>query len=188
MAPSRHTSARVGCSSCRAFKTKCGGQSKDGAKVCGANLAFRRDALNAVGGFRNELGRIGQCLIGGEETLAVRLIVRSGLDVIYDPSVRVKHRIPRERLALEWIRKRAYWEGVTLAAMVKATGEAFPRSLGIPKLLASAALFGALYPFTRNPDHLIRWQIAIGALTTRLKPVTPPTPLPISQAKAHAGK
>ncbi len=77
--------------------------SRDGAKVCGANLAFRRDALHSVGGFRNELGRIGDRLIGGEETLAVRLLLRSGFDVIYDPSVRVKHRIPRERLSVEWI-------------------------------------------------------------------------------------
>lgn len=161
---------------------------KDGAKVCGANLAFRRDALNSVGGFRNELGRIGDRLIGGEETLAVRLLLRSGFDVIYDPSVRVKHRIPRERLTLEWIRKRAYWEGVTLSAMLKATGEPIPRRLALPKLLASATIFGSLYPFTRNPEHLIRSQIALGAIATRLKPLTPPAPVLASQAKAHAGK
>lgn len=162
--------------------------SKDGAKVCGANLAFRRDALHSVGGFRNELGRIGGRLTGGEETLAVRLLVRGGYDVIYDPTVRVKHRIPRERLAVEWIRKRAYWEGVTLVAMLNATGEPVPRSLALPKLLASAAVFGSLYPFTRNPDHLIRSQIAIGAIAARLKPLSPPAPFTASRAKAQASK
>jgi hypothetical protein len=162
---------------------------RQGAKVCGANLAFRRDSLVALGGFRNELGRIGDRLIGGEETLAVRLLLRAGLEVMYEPSVRVKHRIHRERLTLDWIRKRAYWEGVTETAMVNATGEPFPHNLAIPKLAASAVVFGASYLLTRNPDFLIRSRIAAGALSARLKPRAAPTAIvPQPKAKAHAPK
>ena len=157
---------------------------RDGAKVCGANLAFHRQRLLDVGGFRNELGRIGDRLIGGEETLAVRLLLRNAYEVIYDPSVRVKHRIPLERLALPWIRKRAYWEGVTETVMITATGERFPPNLAVPKLAASAVVFSAAYAITGNPDFLIRSQIAAGALSARLKklqPITTPQPSPKSQ-------
>jgi len=139
-----------------------------GAKVCGANLAFRKDTLLEIGGFCNELGRVGDRLTGGEDTLAVRLLLRRGLEVIYEPSVRVKHRIHRERLTMPWIRKRAYWEGITEVAMIQATGEPFPRNLAVPKLAASSLLFGGLFFATRDPDFLIRGKIASGALAARL--------------------
>jgi len=160
---------------------------RQGAKVCGANLAFQREKLLSLGGFRNELGRIGDRLIGGEETLAVRLLLREGFEVMYEPSVRVTHRIHRERLTKEWISKRAYWEGVTETAMVKATGEPFPRNLSRPKLAASALLFGSLYAATGNPDFMIRSRIAAGALSARLKPITPPFPANQTQVKATSG-
>jgi glycosyltransferase involved in cell wall biosynthesis len=149
---------------------------RQGAKVCGANLAFRKDSLLAVGGFHCELGRIGDRLTGGEDTLAVRLLLRRGLEVMYDPSVKVKHRIHRERLTLPWISKRAYWEGVTEIAMVKATGEPFPLHLAVPKLIASLIVFRSLFFATRNPDFLIRSRIAAGALAARLKAIDPPAP------------
>jgi GT2 family glycosyltransferase len=138
-----------------------------GAKVCGANLAFRKDRLLSVGAFRTDLGRIGDRLIGGEESLVIRLLLRAGFEVIYEPSVAVKHRIHAERLSISWIGKRAYWEGVTEVAMVKATGEHFPPNLAVSKLAASALIFHGLFFATRNPDFLIRAKIAAGALTRR---------------------
>ena len=135
--------------------------------MCGANLAFRKDRLLSVGAFRTDLGRIGDRLIGGEESLVIRLLLRAGFEVIYEPSVAVKHRIHAERLSISWIGKRAYWEGVTEVAMVKATGEHFPPNLAVSKLAASALIFHGLFFATRNPDFLIRAKIAAGALTRR---------------------
>ena len=137
---------------------------RDGAKVCGANLAFRKESLLSVGGFRAGLGRIGDRLIGGEESLAISLLLRRGFEVIYEPSVAVRHRIHGERLTLPWISKRAYWEGVTEIALVQATGEHIPLRLAVPKLLASAIVFRGLFSLTHNPDFLIRARIASGAL------------------------
>lgn len=142
---------------------------RDGGKVCGANLAFRKESLLAIGGFRAELGRIGDRLIGGEESLAIRLLLRAGQDVVYDPSIMVKHRIHKERLNLAWIKKRAYWEGVTEVAMIKATDEPFPFHLAVPKLLASVSGCRTLFAITGNLDFLIRSQIAAGALTARFR-------------------
>ena len=168
------------------IQTKVRRSVREGAKVCGANLAFRRDALALQGGFRTELGRTGNRLISGEESLVVRLLLRRGFEVMYEPSVKVRHRIHRERLTLEWIRQRAYWEGVTEVALVGAAGDGMPWRLAIPKLAASALLFGALYAVRRNPDDLIRSRIAIGALATRLKPVESPAPAEADRVKARA--
>jgi len=158
---------------------------REGAKVCGANLAFRRESLLAAGGFHKELGRIGDRLIGGEESLAVRLLLRRGLEVMYEPAVRVWHRIAHDRLTLDWIRRRAYWEGVTEVILGSAAGDPIPRRLAIPKLAASALVFGGLYALTRDPDFLIRSQLAAGALATRFKPpLEPSTPASVNKAAA----
>jgi hypothetical protein len=140
---------------------------RQGAKVCGANLAFRRHSLLTIACFHNELGRVGDRLTGGEDTLAVRLLLRGGLEVMYEPSLKVKHRIHPQRLTEPWIRKRAFWEGVTQIAMIRATDEPFPWSLAIPKLAASAIVFGGLFFLRRNPDFLIRAKLASGALAAR---------------------
>ncbi len=158
---------------------------RGGAKVCGANLAFRRETLLAAGGFHQQLGRIGDRLIGGEESLVVRLLLRRGLEVMYEPAVRVWHRIHHERLTLDWIRRRAYWEGVTEVILRRAAGDPIPRRLAIPKLAASALVFKGLYALTRDPDYLIRSQLAAGALATRFKPpLAAPAPARVNKAAA----
>lgn len=158
---------------------------REGAKVCGANLAFRRESLLAAGGFHTQLGRVGDRLIGGEEILAVRLLLRCGLEVMYEPAVRVWHRIHGDRLTLDWIRRRAYWEGVTEVILRNAAGDPIPRRLAIPKLAASALVFRSLYALTRNPDFVIRSQLAAGALATRFKPpLAAPAPASVNKAAA----
>ena len=63
----------------------------------GANLAIRRDAIERVGGWRTDLGKVDNSLIAGEDhELCVRLY-RSGLySGIYDP----RHRRPALRARL----------------------------------------------------------------------------------------
>ena len=97
---------------------------------------------------------MGDCLIGGEESLAIKLLLRHGWDVIYEPSIRVKHRIHHERLTLPWMSKRAYWEGMTEIAIFRAMGETFPVRLAVPKLAAAAVILGGLFlchPQSRFP-------------------------------------
>ena len=65
----------------------------------GANLAIRRQAIEQVGGWRTDLGRVDNTLIAGEDReLCVRLY-RAGLySGVYDPTVVVKHLVPASRL------------------------------------------------------------------------------------------
>jgi glucosyl-dolichyl phosphate glucuronosyltransferase len=84
----------------------------------GANLALRRQAIERVGGWRTDLGRVDNTLIAGEDhELCVRLY-RSGLySGIYDPSVVVKHLVPASRLTRAYFRKWFFWHGRTVARM-----------------------------------------------------------------------
>jgi len=87
----------------------------------GANLAIRREAIERVGGWRTDLGRVDNTLIAGEDReLCVRLY-RSGLYAgVYDPSVVVKHLVPQSRLTRGYFRRWFFWHGRTLARMADA--------------------------------------------------------------------
>jgi glycosyltransferase involved in cell wall biosynthesis len=87
----------------------------------GANLAVRRQAIEQVGGWRTDLGRVDNTMIAGEDReLCVRLY-RAGLySGIYDPSVLVKHLVPATRMTRDYFRKWFFWHGRTLARMADA--------------------------------------------------------------------
>ena len=84
----------------------------------GANLAIRRDAIDRVGGWRTDLGKVDNTLIAGEDhELCVRLY-RAGLySGIYDPAVAVHHFVPACRLRRSYFRQWFYWHGRTVARM-----------------------------------------------------------------------
>lgn len=84
----------------------------------GANLAVRRRALQSIGGWRTDLGKVDNTLIAGEDhELCVRLY-RTGLySGVYDPAVLVRHFVPACRLTRAYFRRWFYWHGRTMARM-----------------------------------------------------------------------
>lgn len=87
----------------------------------GANLALRRQAIEQVGGWRTDLGRVDNTLIAGEDReLCVRLYQAGLYSGVYDPSVMVKHFVPATRLTRRYFRQWFYWHGRTLARMADA--------------------------------------------------------------------
>lgn len=82
----------------------------------GTNFSFRREAFNSEL-FRTSLGVKGQGQSGWmgpgaeEAELALRIKRKIGKRIIYNPKVRVKHRVYRYRLKARFITRRAYWEG-----------------------------------------------------------------------------
>jgi len=143
------------------------GRVVDGWNICGANFAVRKNALDAIGGFPEGLGRIGTRLISGEESYVVQRLHRDGLDARYDGSFGVHHRIEPERLGRDWLRRRAFWEGVTRVALHRALGEPLPASLGLTKLLASIPTLWILARLrAANPDWTIRLELARGSAWT----------------------
>ncbi|GAB4406453.1 MAG: hypothetical protein Kow00123_19080 [Anaerolineales bacterium] len=84
---------------------------------CGTNLAVRRFAFDRVGLFRPALGRRPGSLLSGEEIDLFRRVLRAGGTVAYTPHAVVHHIIPASRLTPAFLRRRAWWEGKTLALL-----------------------------------------------------------------------
>jgi glycosyltransferase involved in cell wall biosynthesis len=107
----------------------------------GANLAVRRDAIEMVGGWRTDLGKVDNTLIAGEDhELCVRLY-RAGLyRGLYDPANTVHHFVPASRLTRRYFRRWFYWRGRTMARMTDAVYldldlSSVPSVAGVPRFL-----------------------------------------------------
>lgn len=92
----------------------------------GANMSFRREILERVGGFESRLGRVGSSNGHCEETeLGIRVAqqVPDGV-VLYEPRAVVRHRVPRSRASWRYFRTRCYTEGIAKAAVSRLRGSA----------------------------------------------------------------
>ena len=81
----------------------------------GANVAYRRDALEKVSGFCEQLGRNGQSLLSGEESFLNSTLEAQGEAFYYNPKAAVSHWVPKERINPEWLVQRSYWQGFSVA-------------------------------------------------------------------------
>ncbi|MGE5608604.1 MAG: glycosyltransferase [Bacillota bacterium] len=81
----------------------------DAGELYGVNLSIRKNWLARVGTFRADLGRVGNCLISGEETELLHRIAKAGGKLLYEPGAIVGHRVSSGRLRRGWFWSRAYW-------------------------------------------------------------------------------
>jgi glycosyltransferase involved in cell wall biosynthesis len=79
----------------------------------GTNMAFRKDVLEASGGFDACLGRKGNNLLSNEEWTVFHYIDRQGLLKLSSPEVNVRHMIPPSRLIRRFFIRRLWWQGVS---------------------------------------------------------------------------
>jgi len=83
------------------------------------NIAFKREVIESVGGFREDLGlavhsrKRSRRLLAGEETEIQIRISSYGGKLIYDPAIVVTTAIPAQHLRKRWFIERAFWQGVT---------------------------------------------------------------------------
>jgi glucosyl-dolichyl phosphate glucuronosyltransferase len=107
----------------------------------GANLAFARQALVAVGGWRTDLGKVNNTLISGEDHEIFIRLRRLGLYAgFYDPELTVRHYVPAARLTRRYFRRWFYWHGKTQALMLDDLFPTIdmtvvPRIAGVPRFL-----------------------------------------------------
>ena len=79
----------------------------------GANVAFRKSVFDEIGPFRADLGRIGDGLLSSEETEVVDRLWARGRGIGYAPRAELRHRVSAERTTMSWLRRRAYWGGIS---------------------------------------------------------------------------
>ena len=90
----------------------------------GANMSFRREAFDTVGGFRSEIGRVGTRPLGCEETeLCIRARQRWPQCVfLYHPQACVFHQVPVKRASWSYFCSRCYAEGLSKAVVARYVG------------------------------------------------------------------
>ncbi|WP_027092723.1 glycosyltransferase [Cohnella thermotolerans] len=94
----------------------------------GANVAFRKSVFEAVGLFREDLGRVGSNLLSSEEGELIERI-RTRYSVYYTPYASVLHKIPRSRISKRWLLRRIYWQGVSRAVSSQRKAGLFVQSV-----------------------------------------------------------
>lgn len=91
----------------------------------GANMAFRREVFDTVGGFHSEIERIGKQHAGGcEETeLCIRARQHWPQSVfLYQPQAKVLHRVTGNRARWRYFCSRCYAEGLSKAIVTRYVG------------------------------------------------------------------
>ncbi len=94
--------------------------------LIGCNMSVRRAVIEAVGGFREGLGRIGTTPLGCEET---ELCIRAQQhwpagQFLYDPQARVQHSVPASRAQWSYFLARCWAEGRSKALVARWVGQA----------------------------------------------------------------
>lgn len=90
--------------------------------LAGCNIAYRRELLEATGGFRQDLGRHGNRLLTGEESYLRQQLDSWGIGSLYHPEIVVYHHVSSSKLTKRWFRERAYWQGLSDAIMINPEG------------------------------------------------------------------
>jgi GT2 family glycosyltransferase len=129
----------------------------------GANMCFRRGALEQVGGFSEALGRTGRALLSGEEFDAIERLRGAGWRVWLEPAAVVDHSVAAERCRGRYYWRRLWWQGVS-------RGRA-ERSLRLALRLAAAAVVRlGLWIATRDRVHLYRTAETAGYFAEVVRP------------------
>ena len=122
----------------------------DDEDVYGANMAFKKDRIDGQW-FNAALGVTPASLIGGEETDYIRRVRQRG-QVVWSPTMRVKHYVEPSRLTLPYVKK--FY--VNHARMLVKLGSV-PAGLATP----GPALFGAPRWLWRSTvSAYLRYQVA----------------------------
>lgn len=90
----------------------------------GANMAFRREVFDAVGGFRSGVGRVGTRPVGCEET---ELCIRARQHwperaFLFQPRAIVYHRVTQGRTSWRYFHTRCFAEGLSKAIISRFVG------------------------------------------------------------------
>jgi len=131
-------------------------------QIAGANIAFTKNVLEAVGGFQTDLGRKGDKLLSNEEVLLRRQIETKGYSCFYHPEIVVWHHVPAERVTKSFLLRRLYWQGVSEALTQvhqKPLSTSVRLRVGISEafsiVLSPLEIFNLLKP-TNDPDRFKR--------------------------------
>jgi GT2 family glycosyltransferase len=118
--------------------------------VIGANMSFRLEVLQLVGGFNVALGRQGSTPLGCEETeICIRSTMSApGARIVYEPKALVHHHVPKERGTVGYMLSRSWSEGISKAQVSDLVGH--KRALGPERRYVRSVLPRAVFSGIRD--------------------------------------
>ncbi len=92
--------------------------------LIGANMSFRREVFDTLGGFRNGVGQVGNSMLRCDDT---EFCIRVGQrwphrHMLYLPAALVYHHVPTTRARWHYFRRRCYTEGLAKALVANLVG------------------------------------------------------------------
>ena len=96
----------------------------------GHNMAFRREAFQACGGFNNSHG-FHRGAFAEDNEFSLRAKAATGKRIVFSPRARIWHKVHHYRLSLPWVVERSYFIGRSRRMLQRAAGAAAP--LGIER-------------------------------------------------------
>ena len=91
----------------------------------GMNMAFRREVFGyalfdeQLGGNKGARDGSKLGLLAEDAVFSLRVREATGGRIVFDPNVRVYHKVSRYRLTPRYVRRRAFWEGYTKAVLAR---------------------------------------------------------------------
>ena len=138
--------------------------------LIGAAMSLRREVFERIGGFRDELGRVGSLPFGCEET---ELCIRATQEIPggvfrYEPAARVRHWVGPERARFAYFRRQCFNEGRGKALISELVGSrdglSAERSQAL-RVLPAAVITGLRESFTeRDSAGLLRGGAIVAGL------------------------
>jgi glycosyltransferase involved in cell wall biosynthesis len=141
------------------------GYVSDGRNIACANMLMKKDVALQLGGFSERLGRSPAQMVTGEESLLIEVMQEHGFKCAYAPTLSVLHKVSSQRLTLDWVRERAYWEGHVRFRIHNLLNRKISWSLNPLKLRFSIYVFQLLSAVKpQDADLTIRMNLARGTL------------------------
>jgi glycosyltransferase involved in cell wall biosynthesis len=101
----------------------------------GANMAVRAEVVRRIGGWREDLGKLGRTLRSGEDHEFYLRMLRAGMRGVYEPMASVAHFVPASRLRRAYFSRWLYDNGRT-SCCIEREHPSTPRYLAsVPRYL-----------------------------------------------------
>ncbi len=117
----------------------------------GGNMAFRREVFARHGLFDPNLGRVGDRLIGGEESDLFARLRAAGASYLYNPGAVMWHLIPARKLTDDYFDRLSYNIGISQQARALRAGRLTRQRIAEVAKWGASLLIAAGYLLTLQP-------------------------------------
>ncbi|WP_445666673.1 glycosyltransferase [Fodinibius sp. AD559] len=114
----------------------------------GGNMAFKRSVFDEYGFFDTELGRKGNQLKASEEKEFFQRLKNANTDIYYVPNANLYHRVDKQRLTKEYIKRQALGLGQSIALQLKEKTVADKFVKGAGEIFKMIITLGLFLPYT----------------------------------------